>query len=98
MKFLHHQFAQRWKDEYLKELQKRYKWQNIEENIIPGQLVIIRDDLLPPNEWRLGSISKIYFGNDGFVRVADIKTQIGVITRPITKLCVLPVDIRENIN
>ncbi|XP_046812041.1 uncharacterized protein LOC124421223, partial [Lucilia cuprina] len=58
LKFIHHQFAQRWKDEYLKELQKRYKWQNSEENLCVGQLVVVKDDLLPPNEWRLGRVVK----------------------------------------
>lgn len=92
LKSLHHQFARRWKDEYLKEIQKRYKWQHQEENIRVGQLVVIKDDLLPPCEWRLGRITKIYFGSDGLVRVADIRTQTGSVTRAIVKLCVLPVE------
>ncbi|GBP95433.1 hypothetical protein EVAR_68848_1 [Eumeta japonica] len=73
LKVSHHQFAQRWKDEYLKELQKRYKWQNSEENLSIGQLVVIKDDLLPPNEWRLGRITKIYSGNDGSPRRSNIQ-------------------------
>lgn len=92
LKSMHHQFAQRWKDEYLKELQKRYKWQNSEENVKEGQLVVIKDDLLPPCEWRLGRIIRVYIGGDTFVRVADIRTQAGVMNRPIVKLCVLPVE------
>lgn len=92
LKALHHQFAQRWKDEYLKELQRRYKWQHQEENVKVGQLVVVKDDLLPPHEWRLGRITQIYDGVDGLVRVADIKTHSGTITRPIVKLCVLPIE------
>lgn len=95
LKVLHHQFARRWKDEYLKDLQKRYKWQSPEENVTVGQLVVVKDDLLPPNEWRLGRITKIYIGSDGFVRVADLKTQAGIITRAINRLCILPVHISD---
>lgn len=96
LKYIQHQFAQRWKDEYLKELQRRYKWQHQEENVKVGQLVVIKDDLLPPNEWRLGRIVQIYPGNDGLVRVADIKTQNGIVTRAIVKLCILPIDPSPN--
>ncbi|XP_055841189.1 uncharacterized protein LOC129908595 [Episyrphus balteatus] len=89
VKILHHQFCRRWKDEYLKELNKRYKWKCPKRNIMLDDLVVIRDENLPPNEWRLGRIIKVYLGPDDKVRVVDVKTQNGVITRPITKLCIL---------
>ncbi|XP_075162726.1 uncharacterized protein LOC142235356 [Haematobia irritans] len=90
LKSLQHQFARRWKDEYIKELQNRYKWQQQEKNVSVGQLVIIHDDSLPPCEWRLGRIKKLYPGSDGLVRVADVRTKNGTVTRAIAKLCVLP--------
>ncbi|XP_075157628.1 uncharacterized protein LOC142230894 [Haematobia irritans] len=74
LKALHHQFSVRWKQDYLKALQKRYKWRNAFPNLKPGDLVVIIDDLLPPNEWRLGRIERTYEGSDNNVRVADIKT------------------------
>ncbi|XP_075159825.1 uncharacterized protein LOC142232979 [Haematobia irritans] len=85
VKTLQHHFARRWKDEYLKELQHRYKWQTPKDNLEMHQLVVIRDDQLPPCEWRLGRICKAYRGSDGYVRVADIKTSSGIVTRDITK-------------
>lgn len=90
LKALHHQFAQRWKADYLKALHKRYKWQNITTNLKPGDLVVIVDDLVPPSEWRLGRVEKTYAGSDKNVRVADIRTATGIINRPIVKLCYLP--------
>lgn len=90
LKYIQHQFARRWKDEYLKEMQKRYKWQQTHTNIKVGQLVVIKEEIVPPCEWRLGRIIKIYCGSDGLVRVADVRTQNGVLTRPIVKLCLLP--------
>jgi len=59
----------RWKDEYLKELHKRNKWQVPTENLRVGDLVVIKDYNLPSNEWRLGRIDSVFPGADGNVRV-----------------------------
>lgn len=90
LKSLQHQFAIRWKDEYLKELQRRYKWQRPKENLKANQLVVVKDDQLPPCEWRIGRVKEVYQGRDGYVRVANIRTANGTITRDITRLCPLP--------
>lgn len=90
LKAVHQHFCIRWKDEYLKELHKRHKWQKPTDNLNENMLVVIRDENLPPNSWRLGRICKVYSGSDKRVRVADILTERGTITRPITKLVVLP--------
>ncbi|CAD7001676.1 unnamed protein product [Ceratitis capitata] len=90
LRVLHHQFSKRWKTEYLHHLQKRYKWKGSERNMKEGDLVVIKDDLLPPNEWRLGRITKLHPGPDQNVRVVDIRIQGGTVTRNITKLCLLP--------
>ncbi|XP_059221574.1 uncharacterized protein LOC131996139 [Stomoxys calcitrans] len=84
------QFSIRWKHEYIKEIHKRMKWQTPQKNLEVGSMVVIRDDCLPPNEWRLGRVSKIYTGKDHLVRVADIVTTRGIITRPIVKIVLLP--------
>lgn len=80
----------RWKEEYLKELHKRFKWKFPNKNVDVGDIVVIRQENLPPTEWRLGRIVKVYLGSDGRVRVADLRTQKGLITRPISKLVILP--------
>lgn len=92
LKALHQHFCTRWKNEYLRELQKRVKWQTAEKNLQENTLVVIQDENLPPNSWRLGRVSKTYCGSDRRVRVADIVTQKGTITRPITKLVVISSD------
>jgi len=89
-KILHHRFSQRWKEEYLHTLQKRYKWKQPEKNLQIGEFVLIVDDQLPPAEWRMGRVVKIFHGHDGLVRVAEIRTPAGIVTRPLTKLCILP--------
>lgn len=90
LKALHQQFSVRWKNEYLSELHKRNKWKEPTTNLAENTLVVIRDENLPPNSWRLGRVTKVYLGADHRVRVADILTERGSIVRPITKLVVLP--------
>ncbi|XP_075157521.1 uncharacterized protein LOC142230777 [Haematobia irritans] len=92
LKELHRHFAQRWKNEYITELQRRAKWKTTKSNVQVNDLVIIKDDMLPSTEWRLGRITKVFCGNDNQVRVAEIYTQNGLIRRPIVKLCVLPIE------
>ncbi|XP_075163307.1 uncharacterized protein LOC142235939 [Haematobia irritans] len=92
LKELHRHFAQRWKHEYITELQRRAKWKTTKNNVQVNDLVIVKDDMLPSTEWRLGRITKVFCGNDNQVRVAEIYTQNGLIRRPIVKLCVLPIE------
>ncbi|XP_046802957.1 uncharacterized protein LOC124418960 [Lucilia cuprina] len=93
---LHHHFACRWKEEYLKELHKRIKWKYPQRKFAVGDLVAIKKDHLPPNEWRLGRIQKVSPGQDNNVRVAEIITSTGPITRPIVKLVLLPPNNNES--
>ncbi|XP_059217643.1 uncharacterized protein LOC131994781 [Stomoxys calcitrans] len=96
LKALHHQFALRWKEDYLKTMHKRYKWQRQSPNLNINDLVVVIDDLLPPHEWRLGRIVKTYPGPDANVRIADVRTEAGIINRPISKLCYLPLSDTSN--
>lgn len=86
----HHIFCRRWKDEYLKELHKRYKWKYPQREVEVDDLVVIKHDNLPPNEWFLGRVVNTYPGTDGRVRVVELRTSTGNLTRPITKVIVLP--------
>lgn len=79
-----------WSSEYLARLQIRPKWNKVKENVTIGDLVLIKDDRLPPNQWRLGRVIELHHGADQLVRVVTLKTQDGIIKRPIVKLCPLP--------
>ncbi|XP_075170259.1 uncharacterized protein LOC142242579 [Haematobia irritans] len=89
MKALSQQFCLRWKEEYLKCLQKRYKWKFPQRDIEVGDLVVIRDEQLPPTSWKLGRVDDVHPGSDGRVRVADVRTANGVVRRPVVKLVIL---------
>ncbi|XP_075158162.1 uncharacterized protein LOC142231439 [Haematobia irritans] len=83
-------FARRWKNEYVSELQRRYKWKSTQRDLKGEEFVIVKEDNLPPTEWCLGRVVKVFYGKDSRVRVAEVRTRNGVITRPLVKLCILP--------
>ncbi|XP_055591487.1 uncharacterized protein LOC129743477 [Uranotaenia lowii] len=83
-------FWDRWRVEYLTQLQGRYKRWRSPVEISVGRLVIIKDENLPPSRWKMGRIEKLHPGSDGVVRVVTLKTATGPSTRPVEKLCLLP--------
>ncbi|XP_055645124.1 uncharacterized protein LOC129780980 [Toxorhynchites rutilus septentrionalis] len=81
----------RWTIDYLSGLHPRTKWTRIRDNVAIGTMVLLKDDNLPPLKWRHGRVSKIYHGDDGNIRVVDVRTAEGEYQRGITKICVLPI-------
>lgn len=88
-------FWERWSNEYLTSLQERKKWRRDRENVKIGQLVLMRDENLPPTQWKLGRIFEVSPSKDGLVRNVLVKTENGAFKRPIQKICILPVDSAE---
>lgn len=84
-------FWKRWTWEYLSELQNRCKWIKKCDNIEPGTMVLVKGENTPALKWQLGRIVNCTKGMDGLVRVVDVRTQTGVISRPIEKIAVLPI-------
>ncbi|CAG7829073.1 unnamed protein product [Allacma fusca] len=84
------QFWDRWSSEYLTRLQSRPKWWSHQPNFQVGDLVLIKDERLPPQQWPLSRITSVFPGNDGKVRVVSVKNASGTYKRPISKLCALP--------
>ena len=79
-----------WSKEYLSRMQLRPKWNSTKENINIGELVLIKEEKLPPNQWKMGRILELHPGADNLVRVVSIKTKDGILKRPIVKVCPLP--------
>lgn len=79
-----------WTHEYLMSLQKRSKWRETRPNLKVGDIVLIKNDNLPPTKWNLGRVLKCCPGRDGLTRVCELRTATGILVRPIQKLCVLP--------
>nr|XP_012232190.1 PREDICTED: uncharacterized protein LOC105677886 [Linepithema humile] len=85
-------FWRRWTREYLHTCQIRTKWNMISEPIKIGQMVMLQEDNLPPLCWSLGRIEEVYPSNDNTIRVVSVHTSKGIYKRPITRLCVLPIE------
>ncbi|KAL1447599.1 hypothetical protein WDU94_003635 [Cyamophila willieti] len=83
-------FWKRWSTEFLHDLQLRAKWNTNSTPLAPGQVVLIKQDNVPPLHWSLARIIETYPGPDGIARVALVKTQKGEFKRPVNKLCPLP--------
>nr|XP_037875903.1 uncharacterized protein LOC119630464 [Bombyx mori] len=84
------QYWKNWSNEYLTQLQTRSKWNKPTKNINVGDIVLVKDNNLPPGKWALGRVLETHPGSDGYVRVTTIKTRTGVTKRPVTKLSPLP--------
>lgn len=84
------QFWERWSKEYLNELQQRHKWSSQQSNVKLHSLVLLKEDGMPPLKWALGRIVKLYPGEDGVVRVVDVKMKNGIFRRSTVKICPLP--------
>lgn len=89
---LYHHFWNRWNKEYLVQLQQRAKWTQPSTNVQIHQIVLIKEDNIPPQKWQIGRVISVHPGNDGKVRVATVKTKFGTYKRAIVNLAPLPLD------
>lgn len=85
-------FWRRWTREYLPTLQRRQKWAMATNSVKVGDIVVLCDGKQPRNVWPRGIISKVFPGNDGQVRVVDLRTATGTLRRPVARIAVLPTD------
>lgn len=81
----------RWHLEYLSTLQPRAKWCNPPIQILPDQLVVLRDENTEPMRWPMARILQVHPGSDGVVRVVTVQTPTGRYVRPVAKICLLPI-------
>lgn len=86
-------------------LQKRPKWKQQHPNLKVGQIVVIKEDNVPPSKWVFGRIIETFTGTDGAVHSAKLRCKGDppmrkgekakapiIISRPIHKLCLLPIE------
>ncbi|XP_055589557.1 uncharacterized protein LOC129741794 [Uranotaenia lowii] len=81
----------RWHLEYLATLEPRARWCNSPVSIQQNQLVLLKDDATPPIRWPTARVAEIHPGKDGITRVVTLQTPKGYCTRPVAKICLLPI-------
>ena len=57
-----------------------------------GDLVVLKEDNVPPQQWRLGRVVKAIPGSDGIIRAVMVNTTSGAFNKITAKLAVLPLD------
>lgn len=89
-------FWNRWKSEYLAELQARQKWTKDPPKIKVGSIVLIKEDTMR-NKWTTAKVVEIVESRDGRVRSAKLllantnspKKSERYLIRPVSKIVVL---------
>ncbi|XP_039435277.1 uncharacterized protein LOC120417340 [Culex pipiens pallens] len=82
----------RWRDEYVATLQPRNKWQTVQQNLDPGQLVLIKNENTPPASWELARIVAAHPDPYGVVRNVTVRRGEKEYQRPVHKLVPLPIN------
>ena len=93
IQYLSDQFWRRWQHEYCLLQQKRQKWNSVAPNSQVGDIVLMRDESCPRNQWPLAKVTEVYPSEDGLVRkVRLLVTKSGnrkLFERPIHKLVLI---------
>ncbi|XP_055623145.1 uncharacterized protein LOC129766595 [Toxorhynchites rutilus septentrionalis] len=84
-------FWHRWLVEYLPTIIRRTKWFQDVRQIEVGDLVLVVDENIR-NRWLRGRVIHTVSGKDGVARSAEVKTSVGILKRPVTRLALLDVE------
>ena len=80
-----------WSQEYIRNLPPFKGCLSPSRGVQIGSLVLIRDEATNRLQWPLGIVKNVHPGRDGVVRVVDVKTHKGILTRPIQRIYCLEV-------
>ena len=90
VQYLANLFWSRWKREFLAVYQQRNKWQNSQENLKEGDIVLIVDEQVHRSLWKMARVSSVITSNDDLVRsVIVILASGSKLERPIQKVVFL---------
>jgi len=72
--------------EILPEISPRVKWKTEFNNLTPNTVVLVVEQGLPRGVWKLGLVTEVMLGRDGFARKAMVKIGSKIFERSITSL------------
>lgn len=75
VQYLIEHFKHRWRKEYLTRISLRQQWHTSKRNEKVGYIVILKEENVPRNEWKLVKVVEANKDNDGLVR--KVKLQMG---------------------
>ena len=87
----------RWLKEYLPSLTVRHMWLTTGQMVQEGDLVLLINDNASRGQWELGRVIDTYPGEDLCVRAVKIKTAKGEYVRPVSKVCILEENVKDNV-
>ncbi|XP_046550437.1 uncharacterized protein LOC124260222 [Haliotis rubra] len=74
------EFWHRWRREFVQNLQVRQKWLRPCRTLKAGDVVLIMDDNLPRNQWKIARVCETYTGKDNLV----LRVKVAVGNRNLT--------------
>lgn len=80
------QFWKRWHNDYLMSQNIRRIWKNPTSENLMDKLVLIREDSLSRNEWKIARIIETIPSKDGLIRNVVVRTSTSTLRRPVQKL------------
>ena len=91
---LANEFWDRWRKEYLTNLQERKKWTEEKRNFQVGDIVLLKEDNVVRNLWPSARVTEVFPNQDGLVRsvqllVVDKSGKTHSAKRPIAKLVLI---------
>lgn len=102
VQYLSEQLWQRWRKEYLSNIALCQRWHAPRRNVVVSDIVIIKEEDIPRNEWKRAKVIEANEDDDGLVRKVTVQMgdsklgkkgerlqQPSIIQRPIQKLVVL---------
>ncbi|KAK7104060.1 uncharacterized protein [Littorina saxatilis] len=102
VQFLAQQFWSRWRKEYILALTQRQKWLHPKRNLKVGDVVLVKDQELPRNQWPLARVVAASPDDDGLVRHVTLniaakdldkngkrRSKLSVVERPVHKLILI---------
>ena len=80
------QFWKRWHNDYLMSQNIQRIWKNPTSENLMDKLVLIREDSLSRNEWKIARIIETIPSKDGLIRNVVVRTSTSTLRRPVQKL------------